>query len=159
MQVYHPDTTAQAAEPTAHNAFVCINTNRAIAGMPALESAPVDTSDVLEVDYDDFWVTPDRIIFVGLNQPTKHHGLVVKESQTTSTGVSSGWNNIVIITHAFSPDWGNADITEAYIDRTGFAPILGQKYFLSFWWMDTETEFTGESIAVSTICREESCLT
>ena len=149
-------TFGKAAELTAHNAFVRINTNRALAGMPALESAPVYTSDVPEVDYDDFWVTPDRVIFVGLNQPSEHHRLVVKMSQTTSTGVSSGWNGIVIITPAFSPDWGDADITEAYIDRIGFAPVVGQKYFLSFWWMDTETGFTGESMAVSTICSELS---
>jgi len=128
-------TFGKAAELTAHNAFVRINTNRALAGMPALESAPVYTSDVPEVDYDDFWVTPDRIIFVGLNQPSEHHRLVVKMSQTTSTGVSSGWNSIVIITPAFSPDWGDADITEAYIDRIGFSPVPGQKYFLSFWWL------------------------
>ena len=48
-------TFGKAAELTAHNAFVRINTNRALAGMPALESAPVYTSDVPEVDYDDFW--------------------------------------------------------------------------------------------------------
>ena len=149
-------TFGKAAELTAHNAFVRINTNRALAGMPMLESAPVYTSDVPEVDYDDFWVTPDRIIFVGLNQPSGHHRLVVKMSQTTSTGVSSGWNNIVIITPAFYSDWGDADITEAYIDRIGFAPVPGQKYFLSFWWIDTETGFTGESMAVSTICGEFS---
>ena len=104
-------TFGKAAELTAHNAFVRINTNRALAGMLALESAPVYISDVPEVDYDDFWVTPDRIIFVGLKQPSEHHRLVVKMSQTTSTGVSSGWNDIVIITPAFSPDWGDADIT------------------------------------------------
>lgn len=145
-------TFGKAAELTAHNAFVRINTNRALTGMPMLESASVYTSDVPEVDYDDFWVTPDRIIFVGLNQPSVHHRLVVKMSQTTSAGVSSGWNNIVIITPALSPDWGDADITEAYIDRIGFAPVSGQKYFLSFWWMDSETGFTGESMAASTIC-------
>lgn len=149
-------TFGKAAELTPHNAFVRINTNRALAGMSMLESAPTYTSDVPEVDYDDFWVTPDRIIFVGLNQPSEHHRLVVKMSQTTSTGVSSGWNNIVIITPALSSDWGDADITEAYIDRIGFAPVLGQKYFLSFWWMDTETGLTGESMAVSTICSELS---
>ena len=93
-------TFGKAAELTAHNAFVRINTNRALAGMSMLESAPVYTSDVPEVDYDDFWVTPDRIIFVGLNQPSAHHRLVVKMSQTTSAGVSSGWNNNIIITPA-----------------------------------------------------------
>lgn len=57
---------------------------------------------------------------------------------------------------AFYSDWGDADITEAYIDRIGFAPVPSQKYLLSFWWMDTETGFTGESMAVSTICGELS---
>ncbi len=57
---------------------------------------------------------------------------------------------------AFYSDWGDADITEAYIDRIGFAPVPGQKYLLSFWWMDTKTGFTGESMAVSTICGELS---
>ena len=57
---------------------------------------------------------------------------------------------------AFYSDWGDADITEAYIDRIGFTPVPGQKYLLSFWWMDTETGFTGESMAVSTICGELS---
>ncbi len=151
-------TFGEAAKMTAHNAFVRINTNRALAGMPALTDAPVYTSDVPEVDYDDFWVTPERIIFVGLNQPSEHHRLVMKMSRTESTGVSSGWGNTVIVAPAFSPDWGDADITESYLSTIGFLPVAGQKYFLSFWWMDTQTGFTGESMAVSVICQELSAV-
>ena len=149
-------TFGEAAKMTAHNAFVRINTNRALAGMSPLSTAPVYTSDVPEVDYDDFWVTPERIIFVGLNQPSEHHRLVMKMSRTESTGVSSGWGNTVIVAPAFSPDWGDADITQSYLSTIGFLPVAGQKYFLSFWWMDTETGFTGESMAVSVICQELS---
>ena len=151
-------TFGEAAKMTAHNAFVRINTNRALAGMPALTDAPVYTSDVPEVDYDDFWVTPERIVFVGLNQPSEHHRLVMKMSRTESTGVSSGWGNTVIVAPAFSPDWGDADITQCYLSTIGFLPVAGQKYFLSFWWMDTETGFTGESMAVSVICQELSAV-
>ena len=151
-------TFGEAAKMTAHNAFVRINTNRALAGMPALSNAPVYTTDVPEVDYDDFWVTPERIIFVGLNQPSEHHRLVMKMSRTESTGVSSGWGNTVIVAPAFSPDWGDADITQSYLSTIGFLPVAGQKYFLSFWWMDTETGFTGESMAVSVICQELSAV-
>ena len=151
-------TFGDAAKMTAHNAFVRINTNRALAGMPALSTASVYTSDVPEVDYDDFWVTPERIIFVGLNQPSEHHRLVMKMSRTESTGVSSGWGNTVIVAPAFSPDWGDADITQSYLSTIGFLPVAGQKYFLSFWWMDTETGFTGESMAVSVICQELSAV-
>ena len=151
-------TFGVAAEMTAHNAFVRINSNRALAGMPLLSDAPVYTSDVPEVDYDDFWVTPEKIVFVGLNVPSSSYRLVMKMSRTESTGVSSGWGNTVIVAPALSPDWGDADITEGYLSTIGFLPVAGQKYFLSFWWMDTETGFTGESMMVSVICQELSAI-
>ena len=149
-------TFGKAAELTAHNAYVRINTNRILAGLPALESAPVYTSDVPEVDYEDFWLSPERIVFVGLNTPSEHHRLVLKMSRSASGGVSSGWNDTVIITPALSPDWDEADVTQAYIDRIGFSPVSGQKCFISMWWMDTRTGFTGESMMVSAICGELS---
>lgn len=149
-------TFGKAAELTAHNAYVRINTNRVLAGLPALKSAPVYTSDISEVDYDDFWVTPERIVFVGLNTPSDHHRLVLKMSRSASGGVSSGWNDTVIITQALSPDWNEADVTQAYIDRIGFSPVAGQKCFISVWWMDTRTGFAGESMMVSAVCGELS---
>ena len=82
----------------------------------------------------------------------------MKMSRTESTGVSSGWGNTVIVAPALSPDWGDADITEGYLSTIGFLPVAGQKYFLSFWWMDTETGFTGESMMVSVICQELSAV-
>ncbi len=149
-------TFGKAAELTAHNAYVRINTNRILAGLPALKSAPLYTSDVPEVDYEDFWVTPERIVFVGLNTPSEHHRLVLKMSRSASGGVSSGWNDTVIITPALSPDRDEADVTQAYIDRIGFSPVSGQKCFISMWWMDTRTGFTGESMMVSATCGELS---
>ena len=151
-------TFGEAAKMTAHNAFIRINSNRALAGMPLLSTAPAYTSDVPEVDYDDFWVTPEKIVFVGLNVPSSSYRLVMKMSRTESTGVSSGWGNTVIVAPALSPDWGDADITEGYLSTIGFLPVAGQKYFLSFWWMDTETGFTGESMMVSVICQELSAV-
>ncbi len=151
-------TFGMTAELTAHNAFIRINSNRSLAGMPLLSDAPVYTSDVPEVDYEDFWVTPEKIVFVGLNVPSDSYRLVMKMSHTESTGVSSGWGNTVIVAPALSPDWGDADITEGYLSTIGFLPVAGQKYFLSFWWMDTETGFAGESMMVSVICQELSAV-
>lgn len=149
-------TFGKAAELAAHNAYVRINTSRILAGLPALKSAPLYTSYVPEVDYEDFWVTPERIVFVGLNTPSEHHRLVLKMSRSASGGVSSGWNDTVIITPALSPDRDEADVTQAYIDRIGFSPVSGQKCFISMWWMDTRTGFTGESMMVSATCGELS---
>lgn len=149
-------TFGMAAELTAHNAYIRINTNRILAGLPALKSAPTYSSDVPEVDYDDFWLSPERIVFVGLNTPSEHHRLVLKMSRSASGGVSSGWNDMVIITPSLSPDWDEVDVTQAYIDKIGFTPVSGQKCFISMWWMDTRTGFTSESMMVSAICGELS---
>ena len=149
-------TFGQAAELTAHNAFVRINSNRAMVGMPPLTDAPVYKSDVPEVLYEDLWIAPDMIIFTGLQQPSDSHVLVFKMSPALSPGVSSGWGQTVIITPGMAPDWGDADLTALYTEVMGVAPEAGKKYFCEFYWMDKNTGFTGESMVVSAVCKESS---
>ena len=63
-------TFGKAAELTPHNAFIRINSNREMVGMPMLMDAPVYTVDVPEVEYEDFWITPERIVLVNVQQPS-----------------------------------------------------------------------------------------
>ena len=149
-------TFGQAAELTAHNAFVRINSNRAMVGMPPLEDAPVYTADVPEVLYDDLWIAPDMIVFTGLEVPSETYRLVVKMSPAQSPGTSSGWSKTVIVAPGIVDDWGEADITKLFTETIGMAPEAGKKYYLECWWLDTETGFTGESMWVSAICKEGS---
>ena len=149
-------TFGQAASLTAHNAFVRINSNRAMVGMPPLEEAPVYMADVPEVLYDDLWISPDMIIFTGLQQPSESHVLVFKMSPALSPGVSSGWGKTVIITPGIAPDWGDADLTALYTEVMGVSPEAGKKYFCEFYWMDKNTGFTGESMAISAVCKAGS---
>ena len=149
-------TLGKAAELTPHNAFVRINSNRAMVGMPLLEDAPVYTADVPEVEYEDLWISPDLIIFTGLVVPSDNHRLVVKMSPAQSPGSSSGWSKTVVIAPGVNPDWGDADITKLYADTIGVAPEEGKKYYLECWWLDTETGLTGESMWVSAICKAGS---
>ena len=149
-------TFGQTAELTAHNAFVRINTNRAMVGMPLLTEAPAYINDVPEVEYDDLWISPEMIIFTGLQQPSDSHVLVFKMSPALSPGVSSGWGQTVIITPGMAPDWGDADMTALYTSVMGVAPESGKKYFCEFYWLDKNTGFTGESMAISAICKESS---
>ena len=149
-------TLGKAAELTPHNAFVRINSNRAMVGMPLLEDAPVYTADVPEVEYEDLWISPDLIIFTGLVVPSDNHRLVVKMSPAQSPGSSSGWSKTVVIAPGVNPDWGDADITKLYTDTIGVAPEEGKKYYLECWWLDTETGLTGESMWVSAICKASS---
>ena len=149
-------TFGQAAELTPHNAFVRINSNLQMVGMPMLNDAPAYINDVPEVLYTDLWISPDMIIFTGLEQPSESHVLVFKMSPALSPGVSSGWGQTVIITPGMAPDWGDADLTALYTDVMGVAPETGKKYFCEFYWMDKNTGFTGESMVVSAICKESS---
>ena len=85
-------TFGSPAELTPHNAFVRINSNRAMVGMPLLTEAPVYKADVPEVLYEDLWISPDMIVFTGLEVPSDTYRLVVKMSPAQSPGTTSGWN-------------------------------------------------------------------
>ena len=149
-------TFGQAAELTPHNAFVRINSNLQMVGEPMLEDAPAYINDVPEVLYEDLWISPDMIVFTGLEQPSESHVLVFKMTPALSPGVSSGWGQTVIITPGLAPDWGDADITALYTSVMGVAPEAGKKYFCEFYWLDKKTGFTGESMAISAVCKESS---
>ena len=149
-------TFGSPAELTPHNAFVRINSNRAMVGMPLLTEAPVYKADVPEVIYADLWISPDVIIFTGLEVPSESYRLVVKMSPAQSPGTSNGWSKTVIVAPGVIPDWGDADITKLFTETIGVAPEAGMKYYLECWWLDTETGFTGESMWVKAICRESS---
>ena len=149
-------TFGQAAELTPHNAFVRINSNLQMVGEPMLEDAPAYINDVPEVLYEDLWISPDMIVFTGLEQPSESHVLVFKMTPALSPGVSSGWGQTVIITPGLAPDWGDADMTALYTSVMGVAPQAGKKYFCEFYWLDKKTGFTGESMAISAVCKEGS---
>ena len=149
-------TLGTAASLTAHNAFIRINSNRAMVGMPPLQDAPVYTSDVPEVIYDDLWIAPEAIVFTGLEVPSESYRLVVKMSPAQSPGTTSGWSKTVIVAPGIEPDWGEADITKLYTETMGVTPEAGMKYYLECWWLDTETGFTGESMMISAICKSTS---
>lgn len=149
-------TFGSATELTPHNAFVRINSNRAMIGESLLTDAPAYTNDVPEVEYDDFWLTPERIVLVNVRQPSDDHFLVVKMSPAQSPGVTNGWSKTVIVAPGVDVEYGDVDLTERYIDVKGFELMAGQKYFCEFWWLDRNTGFTGESMWVSAICKDTS---
>ena len=149
-------TFGSPAELTPHNAFVGINSNRAMVGMPLLTEAPAYVGDVPEVEYEDFWIMPERIVFMNVQQPSDNHFLVVKMSPAQSPGVTNGWSKTVIVAPGVDVEYGDVDLTERYVNIKGFELIPGQKYFCEFWWLDSTTGFTGESMWVSAICKETS---
>jgi hypothetical protein len=62
----------------------------------------------------------------------------------------------VIVAPGVDVEYGDVDLTERYITVKGFELVAGMKYFCEFWWLDSTTGFTGESMWVSAICKETS---
>ena len=142
----------KAAEMTAHNAFVRINSNRLLAGKSILMDAPSHISNIPGVVYDEIWVTPSDLIIKGIVHQNDPLRLVIKMSAGLSAGVSSGWSKTVIVSAGIEDDWGDANVRGRYMKVVGFAPAVGDKVFLELYWLNTETGFVGASAFDSKIC-------
>ena len=143
---------------TAHNAFVRINCNLALVGADILMDAPIESTVMPSVTFQDFWITPQVILFAGLEQQPSNYVLVFKMTSAVSKGVSSAWGQAVIIEPDIVPDWGDADITAQYTSVMGVSPIVGNKYFCEIYWMDKNTGFTGDILQVNSICKDTSAI-
>lgn len=148
----------KSAELTAHNAFVRINSNRRMAGMSLLSEAPAYKSDTPQVTYSDFWIKEDKLVFIGIEQPSETLRLVLRMGTAQSAGISSGWGNLVIVSPDIIPDWGEVDALELYCDKFGVTPEPGKKYFIEMYWLDIDTGFTGQPVSVSAICGGSSAV-
>lgn len=148
-------TFGKAAEMTAHNAFVRINANREMAGEGMLVDAPNYLNDIPEVDWDEIWVTPVRVLMTGIVNPTGTYKLVVRMSAGQGVGISSGWSKTVIITPGMADNWGDAALTQLYTEKIGFMPKVGDKVFIKLYWLDPATGFVGETMRVTRFCISE----
>ena len=148
-------TFGKAAEMTAHNAFVRINCNRDMAGEGMLVDAPEYKCDVPEVDWNAIWVTPKRVLFTGIENPTGTYKLVVKMSAGQGTGVTKGWSKTVVVSPGMVDNWGDAALTQLYTKKIGFMPAVGDKVFIELYWLDPATGFVGETMRTTRVCITE----
>ena len=144
----------QKAKLSGSNLFVKLNANRAYTGEAELLTvAPANLVAIPTVEFEDYCISEDLILFSGVPDPEDELMLVVKMSDGQSTGVSSGYGKTVIISPDKVPDWGDVDLTEAFAATMGYSPVNGQKYFIEMYWIDAATGFTGVPVKVSGICK------
>ena len=146
----------QKAELSGINLYVRLNANRQMAGEEMLDNAPLSNVAVPNVEYGNIYVTPDLVAITGIRHKPAPYKLVAKMSACQSPGISNGWSKTVIISSSIEDDWGDADVTELYLDKIGASAIPGQKVFVELYWLDTETGFTGQSERDSVICAGEA---
>lgn len=150
----------QKAKLSAHNLFVRLNTNRAYCGESILlMAAPASIVAIPTVEFTDFCISENSVLFIGVPDPEGELKLVAKMSDGQSSGVSNAWGKTVIISPDKVPDWGEIDLTDAFKAVMGHSPINGQKYFVELYWIDPVTGFTGVPVQVSWICQDGSAHT
>lgn len=145
----------QKAKLSGINLFVRLNSNRQMAGETLLTDAPDSNAASPNVEYSNLYVTPDLVAFTGIRHQPSPYKLVVKMSASQSPGISNGWSKTIIISGDTEDDWGEADVTELYLNKIGAAAIPGQKVFVETYWLDTETGFTGQAERDCVVCTGE----
>ena len=149
----------QKAKLSGINLFVRLNSNRQMAGEVLLTDAPNSNAATPNVEYSNLYVTPDLVAFTGIRHQPSPYKLVVKMSASQSPGISNGWSKTVIISGDTEDDWGEANVTELYLNKIGAAATPGQKVFVETYWLDTETGFTGQAERDCVVCTGESSYT
>ena len=155
QQTHGKSVFGQKAKLSAYNLFVRLNSNRAYCGETTLLTMPpANINDIPAVEYTDFKLYENLILFTDVPDPSEYLLLVAKMTTGQSKGVSSSWDKTVIISPDKVPDWGDVDLTDAFFTVFGHYPIGGQKYFVEMYWLDPETGFTGPVARASAICEE-----
>lgn len=135
---------------TAFNLFVCLNANRALLGVAPTYEAPSYIHGSSYIAFDDIWLAPSRFMISGLRDPeNKNARLVVRIASTASNGVTKLWGQTVVLGKFHESDWGDVQLTEAYLDQFGVPIVVGQKYFIELYWMD---EYSGYVSEISRVC-------
>ena len=130
---------------TGHNLFVCLNSNRALLGIPLTRDAPDTVHGSSYVAFDDIWITPGRLLIAGLKDPDSPESrLVVKMAATDSAAVTKAWGRTVITGTFRTTDWGDIDLTEIYTEQFGIPVIAGHKYFIEMYWIDALSGYVSE---------------
>ena len=137
--------TGDGTPLTGHNLFVCLNSNRALLGVPLTKDAPDTVHGSSYVAFDDIWITPGRLLITGLKDPDSPESrLVVKMAATDSAAVTKAWGRTVITGTFRTTDWGDIDLTEIYTERFGIPVIAGHKYFIEMYWIDALSGYVSE---------------
>jgi hypothetical protein len=152
----YPTSTGQVSI-TGHNLFVAINSYRKICGKGQRDDAP----DVLRpshyIAYDDLWLTPEHVVFTGLRPSGNPDDvLLIEMYPASSPGATKSWNKTAIVAVRPTADWGDIDISKAFLDKFGFPLTIGQLVFIKICWIDSECGYLKWFTMLSLTVRESS---
>ncbi len=138
--------TGNGVPLTAHNLFVCLNSNRALVGVEMTKDAPADIHGSSYISYDDIWITPTQMIITGLSEPESSTSrLVVKLAVSERKGTTkSKWDSTVVLSSFKDSDWGDVDMLSAYTSEFNVPIVVGHTYYLEMYWIDENSGYVSQ---------------
>ncbi len=135
---YHT-STGKEYSMTGHNLFVAINTYRKICGKPQSDIAPPELKPSNYIRLDDWWLTPEHIVLTGLGEKENPNDVLYVEMYVAQSPAESNcWDKTVLVAICPNTDWGDIDLTNAFIEKFGTPLKIGQKVYIKICWIDSE---------------------
>ena len=132
-------TSTGSTSITGHNLFVAINTYRKICGKPLAADAPSELRPSYFINVGEFWISPERIVFTGVSLNENSNDVMLVEMYVAQNpSEKQCWDKTSIVTVVTSTDWGEVDITEAFLKKFGKPLAIGQNVFIKVCRIDSE---------------------
>lgn len=124
---------------TGQNLFVAINSYRKMCGKPQTAVAPTELRPSKYIRYDDFWLSPEHIVFTGLGESENPNDvLYIEMYPAQSPAERRCWDKTVLVAICPTTDWGDIDLTSAFLKKFGTPLTIGQNVFIKICWLDSE---------------------
>ncbi|MEN6619971.1 MAG: hypothetical protein ABFD50_00250 [Smithella sp.] len=150
-------TSSGRTSITGHNLFVAINTYRKICGKPQCAEAPSELRPSRYISYNDFWLSPEHILFTGLGQRENSNEVLHLEMYPAQSPAESRcWDRTVLVAICPTTDWGEIDITRAFIEKFGAPLTIGQLVFIKICWLDSECGYIRQYTQIAMPAQEAS---
>lgn len=144
---------------SGHNLYVAINTYRRICGKPPCADPPATLKPSRSISYGDFWISPGHIEFTAIgNRENPNEVLHVAMYPAPSPAETGCWNKTVCVAIFPDTNWGDIDITRAFIKKFGAPLAIGQKVFITICWLDSECGYLKNFSQFVFTARETSIL-
>ncbi|MCK9629223.1 MAG: hypothetical protein M0R37_11625 [Bacteroidales bacterium] len=153
---YHT-STGKEYSMTGHNLFVAINTYRKICGKPQSDIAPLELKPSNYIRLDDWWLTPEHIVLTGLGEKENPNDVLYVEMYVAQSPAENDcWDKTVLVAIFPDTDWGDIDLTSAFLERFGTPLKIGQKVYIKACWVDSECGYVKYYSLIGHIVQELS---
>ena len=152
-------TSTGSTSISGHNLFVAINTYRKICGKPMAADAPAQLLPSGYINVGDFWLSPEHIVFANVALQMGSNEVVLFEMYAAqSPAETRAWDKTSIVAVVHETDWGEVDLTKAYLEKFGTPLKIGQRVFIKVCRLDSDCGYVKWFSMLGFLASEKSFL-